>query len=87
MNITKRYALFNFLGKSAANFSSLPAISNVNTIYRVSSTGTSWESWDKDSLFNAFDKFDPLIGYYVTARPPRTRCTTWTSHRPRASSR
>lgn len=65
MIIDKKYTLFEFRGKNNLNISSLELIANVKKIFRVADNGISWEAWTKGDLFNAFDNFDPLKGYYL----------------------
>ncbi len=67
MNIDKKYTLFEFRGKTPLGISSLTQIANVKTIFKVSDNGVSWEAWTKGSLFNAFDNFNPLTGYYLVS--------------------
>lgn len=66
MNISKKYTLFNFMGKAQLTLSSLTNANKMQTVYRVNSAGTAWEAWDSGA-FPAFTQLDPGVGYYLVS--------------------
>ena len=68
-HITKQFTFLKYLGNNRS-IVSLPNYTQIQTIYKVSDSGDSFEFWDSDTddFFNAFGELISNIHYFIITK-------------------